>query len=211
MIKFFRKIRQNLLMDNKTGKYFKYAIGEIALVMIGILLALQVNNWNDNRNLENKTIRYLENLNTEVEANLVYIKKYTKIIHRDIIESANTLKKLHSKEAKYFNDSVLRINMNTRPIYKSILDRSTFDDLINSGVLEHLTNTELKNKILAIPSFMEKLNENHILAKDVWDDYQVPYLMKHSNVSGNWSIIRGVKIEKPNFKRTKEAFIHNKD
>ncbi|TYA59241.1 hypothetical protein FVF61_01520, partial [Formosa maritima] len=49
MIKFFRKIRQNLLMENKTGKYFKYAIGEIILVVIGILIALQINNWNNNR------------------------------------------------------------------------------------------------------------------------------------------------------------------
>ena len=56
MIKFFRKIRQNLLMENKTGKpasrtgrYFKYAIGEIILVVIGILIALQINNWNENR------------------------------------------------------------------------------------------------------------------------------------------------------------------
>eukprot|EP01093_Parvamoeba_rugata_P010289 TRINITY_DN2799_c0_g4_i1.p2 TRINITY_DN2799_c0_g4~~TRINITY_DN2799_c0_g4_i1.p2 ORF type:complete len:144 (-),score=30.31 TRINITY_DN2799_c0_g4_i1:1192-1623(-) len=46
MIKFFRKIRQNLLSEGKTGKYFKYAIGEIVLVVIGILIALQINNWN---------------------------------------------------------------------------------------------------------------------------------------------------------------------
>tara|TARA_R110002074_G_scaffold401759_1_gene601390 strand:+ start:22 stop:813 length:792 start_codon:yes stop_codon:yes gene_type:complete len=49
MIKFFRKIRQNLLMENKTGKYFKYAIGEIVLVVIGILIALSINNWNEGR------------------------------------------------------------------------------------------------------------------------------------------------------------------
>ena len=56
MIKFFRKIRQNLLMENlpagqagKTAKYFKYAIGEIALVVIGILIALSINNWNEQR------------------------------------------------------------------------------------------------------------------------------------------------------------------
>ena len=55
MIKFFRKIRQNLLLENKTGKYFKYAIGEIILVMIGILLALQVSNWNGKR-LEKQTL-----------------------------------------------------------------------------------------------------------------------------------------------------------
>ena len=58
MIKFFRKIRQNLLSEGKTGKYVKYAIGEIFLVMIGILLALQVNNWNDNRKKNRAEAQY---------------------------------------------------------------------------------------------------------------------------------------------------------
>ena len=49
MIKFFRHIRQNLIMENKTRKYLKYAVGEIVLVVIGILIALQVNNWNEKR------------------------------------------------------------------------------------------------------------------------------------------------------------------
>ncbi|NOY48219.1 MAG: hypothetical protein GXO84_08530 [Chlorobi bacterium] len=49
MIKFFRKIRQNLLSEGKTGKYLKYAIGEIILVVIGILIALSINNWNEKR------------------------------------------------------------------------------------------------------------------------------------------------------------------
>ncbi|TXG34562.1 DUF6090 family protein [Seonamhaeicola maritimus] len=66
MIKFFRKIRQNSLSEGKTGKYLKYAIGEIILVVIGILLALQINNWNEarkNRVLEKEyLIRLLEDL-----------------------------------------------------------------------------------------------------------------------------------------------------
>ena len=49
MIKFFRKIRQNLLSEGRTGKYFKYALGEILLVVLGILIALQINNWNGER------------------------------------------------------------------------------------------------------------------------------------------------------------------
>ena len=47
MLKFFRKIRQNLLSEGNTGKYLKYALGEIVLVVIGILIALQVNNWSE--------------------------------------------------------------------------------------------------------------------------------------------------------------------
>ena len=49
MIKFFRQIRRQLLGAGNSGKYLKYAIGEIVLVMVGILLALQVNNWNEDR------------------------------------------------------------------------------------------------------------------------------------------------------------------
>ena len=49
MIKFFRRIRKSHLMKNKTSTYLKYALGEIILVVIGILLALQINNWNENR------------------------------------------------------------------------------------------------------------------------------------------------------------------
>lgn len=66
MIKLFRNIRQNLLTEGKTTKYLKYAIGEIILVVIGILIALQINNWN-NDNIE----RELElNMLSEILTNL---------------------------------------------------------------------------------------------------------------------------------------------
>ncbi len=66
MIKFFRKLRYNLMEQNKTSKYFKYAIGEIILVVVGILIAVQINNWNqlNNRTQLEKTL--LEQLKTEV-------------------------------------------------------------------------------------------------------------------------------------------------
>ncbi len=69
MIKFFRKIRQDLLMENKTGKYFKYAIGEIVLVVIGILIALQINNWNTERQNENIKTSLLVKLEAELDYN----------------------------------------------------------------------------------------------------------------------------------------------
>jgi len=75
MIKFFRKIRQNLIMENKTGKYFKYAIGEIVLVVIGILIALQINNWNENRLTKINQKKYLVLLKQEANNNLIAIKK----------------------------------------------------------------------------------------------------------------------------------------
>ncbi|GAA4812071.1 DUF6090 family protein [Litoribaculum gwangyangense] len=68
MIKFFRKIRQNLLMENKTGKYFKYAIGEIVLVVIGILIALQINNWNETRKSNRLSEEFHQKLADELDA-----------------------------------------------------------------------------------------------------------------------------------------------
>ena len=57
MIKFFRKIRQKLITENKFNRYLLYAIGEIILVVIGILIALQVNNWNNDRIIERHTLK----------------------------------------------------------------------------------------------------------------------------------------------------------
>ena len=62
MIKFFRKIRYDLLEKNKTGKYFKYAIGEIILVVIGILIALQINNWNESNKKNKLKTSYITSL-----------------------------------------------------------------------------------------------------------------------------------------------------
>ncbi len=67
MIKFFRRIRYDLMEKNKTGKYLKYAIGEILLVVIGILIALSINNWNENRKLKSKSLDYLQRLRIDLD------------------------------------------------------------------------------------------------------------------------------------------------
>lgn len=90
MIKFFRKIRQQLLSDlpseasakggNKFSKYLIYAIGEIILVMIGILLALQVSNWNQARVTKTNEIKTLKQLNVDLSSNLIEIKQLDSFI-----------------------------------------------------------------------------------------------------------------------------------
>lgn len=70
MIKFFRNIRKNLLNEGKTSKYFKYAIGEIVLVVLGILIALQINNWNIERTDKIRETKYLKNIKLDLQKDL---------------------------------------------------------------------------------------------------------------------------------------------
>ena len=67
MLAFFRKIRKGLLSENKLTKYFFYALGEIILVVIGILIALKINTWNGNEISRQKEIYYLQEIRDNLE------------------------------------------------------------------------------------------------------------------------------------------------
>ena len=107
MIKFFRRIRQNLLSEGKTGKYFKYAIGEIVLVVIGILIALQINNWNEQRKDRTKEHILLNQLREDYQANLMQLEE--KMATREkIIISAVALLEAFDYPQKVNRDSVIK-------------------------------------------------------------------------------------------------------
>jgi uncharacterized protein YlxW (UPF0749 family) len=73
MLKFFRTIRKKLIEEDIVRKYLLYAIGEIMLVVIGILIALQVNNWNEERVKLKEEVNLLVNLNDEFSENLIIL------------------------------------------------------------------------------------------------------------------------------------------
>lgn len=75
MISLFRKIRQSLLFENKSGRYLKYAIGEIFLVVIGILIALQINNWNQYRLLKNDEVLLVKQLLQDTKADALFFEE----------------------------------------------------------------------------------------------------------------------------------------
>jgi len=142
MIKFFRKIRQNLVMENKTSKYFKYAIGEIILVVIGILIALQINNWNEDKKKYLDTKIYVDNLIDD-------LKKDT-LMYADQINAAK-IKNRFCKEiyeiimqGKVINDSsafILNLQSAGRLIIPTIT-ANTYKDLISTGNLKLIKDKE---------------------------------------------------------------------
>ena len=93
MLKFFRHIRKKLMEQNKVRTYLLYAVGEILLVVIGILIALQVNNWNEARKEHQQYLALLENLRTDAETNMVRLSDdhNQAVVVRDRIEQFLTM------------------------------------------------------------------------------------------------------------------------
>jgi hypothetical protein len=155
MIKFFRKIRQNLLMENKTGKYLKYAIGEIILVVIGILIALSINNWNENRKQRLIEIETLTQLKKDFLKNVNDLKFNMRMQHQGI-NSATVLLEHMSTNLPY-NDTLSSHFANAFLWTKFVVNTGAYQNLKSRGV-ELISNTELRDLILII--YEKELNWN---------------------------------------------------
>jgi Family of unknown function (DUF6090) len=143
MIKFFRKIRQNLLMENKTGKYIKYAIGEILLVVIGILIALSINNWNEDRKNRLKEAVYLEGIKTDLEWDIKYLDFLTPFNTTRIKEyaSLDSLVKLRSDKIFEIEFSeIFNLSDQTGTFYPR---SGAYSSLINENSAGLIQNKEL--------------------------------------------------------------------
>ncbi len=149
MIKFFRKIRKQFLTENKFTKYLLYAIGEIVLVVIGILIALQINNANELKKTRKKEVQYLSNISKDLQLNIAELDRYIAKRETQIL-SANSI--LNHYEGEPITDYV-QFNNNTINIYtwrKFFQNNNTFQELVNSGNLSLISNQEIKNVLLEL-------------------------------------------------------------
>ncbi len=158
MIKFFRKIRQNLLSEGKTTKYFKYAIGEIVLVVIGILIALQINNWNQNRKTNKKEQALLVALNQELTNNLEELNRIIEV-NRKRNEGAHKLVSVLSPKKTALSDiEISQLWYNTlarEAVYKPSL--GVLNEAISSGSLSIIKNMPLRDFFASIESELQLL------------------------------------------------------
>ena len=151
MISLFRKMRQKLLAEGKTGRYLKYAIGEILLVVIGILIALQINNWNDARKIRVKELHYLQNIKSDLIVNIAEMQNYLADRNEKIAAAERILEHFEGKpisDISAFNADGVNI-YSWQKFYQS---NNTFQELVNSGNLAIISNDEIKNVLLNIES-----------------------------------------------------------
>jgi len=149
MIPFFRKIRKTLADDNKPLKYLRYAIGEIVLVVIGILIALQINNWNEERKDRKIEISYLERLLSEVKKDTASINQNIQLADKLSAEYKNYILKMYTeqKNSKDFANLLLTAGLGSTANNLQLTDIA-YTELVNTGKLDLISDNLLKSKIV---------------------------------------------------------------
>ena len=141
MIKFFRNIRKQLLGEGKTAKYFKYAIGEILLVVIGILIALQINNWNENRKDRNEELVALRDLKIEFETNRTDIDNLIQFKQGATKNWENYLSTVSNKKTP---DSLRSTNRPALGIFEFHFSSTSLNSMLSTGKIDKIQNDSLK-------------------------------------------------------------------
>ncbi len=154
MLKFFRQLRQRLLTENRFGKYLLYAVGEILLVVIGILLALQIDTWNKERELRAEELKTLNNFKASLAADAAYLKgsKYT---YEKARNSMDYLIAYMDKDLPY-SDSLKYHFANITFDWGMQYDFSTYEEL-KSKDLNLISNDSLRSDLIRYYSLAEGL------------------------------------------------------
>ena len=186
MAKLFRKIKSDFLADSNAAKYFKYAIGEILLVVIGILIALQINNCNESNKLRNRELALLNELHANLVVNVTNLDSDIEAQTMGMI-SFDYILDLPNNYQPY-NDSI--------PEYLSVIDftpdvilvSSAFQTLRSSG-LELIQSDSLRIEIVNLfeVDYPKLMQETRRLEDQLWPAVVVPLFQRHfRNERGIW-------------------------
>jgi hypothetical protein len=146
MIKFFRNIRKTLINQGKTANYLKYAIGEIILVVFGILIALQVNNWNQLREDKKFEITMLQEIKSSLESDL----EFSEMINRRLKvkeEGIQELLKMTASNQKYSDSILLEVynKMNTGVSFN--INKGSYEAIKSVGI-DKISNDSLRKMLI---------------------------------------------------------------
>jgi uncharacterized membrane-anchored protein YhcB (DUF1043 family) len=203
MIKFFRHIRKSLISENKMSKYFKYAIGEIILVMIGILLALQVNNWNQNRIEKNEETEIIAKLHTEFQENKKNVEEFIEELNNEINSQIELMNLIGVSKEELYKHNLDSIFFSSFGAGEVAFADNTVKNIIQSGRLNVLKNEKI-SALLIKWNTLSEIRQARLLKLDDWvNNYFSPYLLskisfKEMDANGNYKWGGTSKI-KPNY------------
>ncbi len=147
MIKFFRNIRRKLLAENRFNKYLLYAVGEIILVVIGILIALQINDWNQNKKDQKLEQQYYCRLLEDVNQDFTNYKNYFALLNEKIDANNTLIQRLLDDSMPLDSIAPLVLKSIKYSIRSTSATTDAFDDIKSSGNLNIIKDLSIKNKL----------------------------------------------------------------
>lgn len=194
MISFFRNIRQRLLSQNRVTRYIAYALGEIFLVTIGILIALQVNTWNENRINQKKETGILKDLHQEFQLNKTIIDA-TILHHRSILIGIKEILNYMGEPKPGIEENQLDSLINLSLDYGNYSPSQTvISELISSGKTSLISSDTLRTLIFAWVNEIENKNEGYQSLDVISENLILPYISKHGsmrNIDSN-GMLKGI-------------------
>ena len=184
MITFFRNIRQKLLAENRISRYLIYALGEIMLVVIGILIALQINNWNEGRKIDATVDNYLNQLLADLAADKSYYEEYIAFLESNLL-SYDNYKKIYSEPDVNSSKAIRHITnleINHNPIE---FRTSTIATLMSTGEIK-LIPAALRDKLI-----LYHTRQSHIkLSTNGYDESSRAILQSVMSKGANSDLLR---------------------
>ena len=160
-------------MENKTGKYFKYAIGEIILVVIGILIALQINNWNENRKNNKLKEFYMKSLAEDLNRDILHINRVATLQEKEInlLQSFTDRIYLQSSTTIDTIRKIAQFEFDPDYVVKRDYNNNTFNTIISSGNIE-LFDRNLIDELMQLQNYqLEEIKRS----KNNLDQYNTTY------------------------------------
>lgn len=155
MIKFFRKIRQKLIDEGNLKKYMIYAIGEILLVILGILIALFINDWRNDLNAQKNETLIIESLNVEFYAGKVAIHEFIALNENIIASNKRLLAYCLDVETEFAESTFDSLFYHSAWSESLRLNQGVFKELLNTGNLSKISSTKLR---VLLSSWDERLD-----------------------------------------------------
>ncbi len=153
MIKLFRNIRKRLVAESKFSKYVLYAIGEIILVVIGILIALSINNWNQDRLNKNEAQIYLKAIKTDLNRDTLSLSNLVKNIEKELTNLEAIKNKLQDERIVIQQNTAFTSSLLSTFSY--VPQKTTFDDLKSSGKFNLIENQQIKDTLLSYYNYID--------------------------------------------------------
>ncbi|MHC4380672.1 MAG: DUF6090 family protein, partial [Planctomycetota bacterium] len=161
MLRSLRKIRAKLLAEGKTGRYLRYAIGELILVVIGILIALQLNTANQSRIKNNRLSEYAHALHADLEADLMMLAPIIREMESIRSRAKELGEYVMGRDIEEISNLDLFYLMRA-PFYRPYMwNSTTIDQMKASGVLGQMPNRELAGKITAYEALKRHLEDDY--------------------------------------------------